>query len=92
MLSPHDSTCCVTSLDSSSGVLRIDFSARLISDGDRVDRYVSDFDCHVYYPREVELLFRVTGFSMEGWFGDYGQCALRATSRQMIGVGRKAVD
>ena len=32
-------------------------------EGDRVDRYVSDFDCHVYYPREVELLYRVTGFS-----------------------------
>ena len=61
-------------------------------DGDRVDRYVSDFDCHVYYPREVELLYRVTGFSMEGWFGDYAQRALRATSRQLIGVGRKAVD
>jgi len=58
-------------------------------EGDRVDRYVSDFDCHVYYPREVELLFRVTGFSMEKWFGDYAQRALRATSRQMIGVGRK---
>jgi hypothetical protein len=61
-------------------------------DDDRVDRYVSDFDCHVCYPREVELLFRVTPFSMEGWFGDYAQRALRATSRQMIGVGRKAVD
>jgi SAM-dependent methyltransferase len=61
-------------------------------DGERVDRYVSDFDCHVYYPREVELLYRVTGFSMEGWFGDYAQRALRATSPQLIGVGRKAVD
>jgi hypothetical protein len=58
-------------------------------DGDRADRYVSDFDCHVYYPREVELIFRVTGFTMEAWFGDYAQRSLRATSRQMIGVGRK---
>jgi SAM-dependent methyltransferase len=61
-------------------------------DADRVDRYVSDFDCHVYYPREVELLYRATGFSMEGWFGDYAQRPLRATSRQLIGVGRKTVD
>jgi hypothetical protein len=61
-------------------------------DGERVDRYVSDLDCHVYYPREVELLFRVTGFFNQGWFGDYAQRALRATSRQLIGVGRKAVD
>lgn len=58
-------------------------------DGDRPDRYVSDFDCHVYYPREVELLFRAAGFSMERWFGDYVPRRLRATSRQMIAVGRK---
>ena len=31
-------------------------------DGDRADRYVSNFACHVYYPREVELLFRITGW------------------------------
>ena len=60
-------------------------------DGNRVDRYVSDFDCHVYYPREVELLYRVTGFSIEKWFGDYAQRALRAPSCQLFGVGRKAV-
>jgi SAM-dependent methyltransferase len=54
-----------------------------------VDRYVSDFDSHVYFPREVELLFRLTGFSVETWFGDYGYRRLRSTSRQLIGVGRK---
>jgi SAM-dependent methyltransferase len=54
-----------------------------------VDRYVSDFDSHVYYPREVELLFRSAAFSLEAWFGDYGMRPLRATSRQLIGVGRK---
>ena len=60
-------------------------------DGDRVDRYVSDFDCHVYYPREVELLFRVAGFSVERRFGDYAEGPLRASSPQMIGVGRNPV-
>jgi SAM-dependent methyltransferase len=59
-------------------------------DGREVDRYVSDFDCHVYYPREVELLFRMTGFVMDGWFGDYSMRRLRPTSRQLIGVGRKS--
>jgi ubiquinone/menaquinone biosynthesis C-methylase UbiE len=59
------------------------------AEGDRADHYVSDFDSHVYYPREVELLFRITGFAMEGWFGDYAGRALRATSRQLIGVGLK---
>ena len=54
-----------------------------------VDRYVSDFECHVYFPREVELLFRLTGFTVDTWFGDYSGRRLRATSRQLIGVGRK---
>jgi hypothetical protein len=56
----------------------------------QVDRYVSDFDCHVYYPREVELLFRLTGFSTEAWFGDYAMRRPRASSRQLIGVGVKS--
>ena len=59
-------------------------------EGQRPDRYVSDFDCHVYYPREVELLFRITGFAVEAWFGDYSARRFRATSRQMIAVGRRA--
>jgi len=58
--------------------------------GQHVDRYVSDFDCHVYYPRELELLFRLTGFSCDEWFGDYRLRPLRPDSRQLIGVGRKS--
>jgi SAM-dependent methyltransferase len=59
-------------------------------DNREVDRYVSDFDCHVYYPREVELLFRLTGFRVEAWFGDYAMRRLRTSSRQLIGVGVKS--
>jgi SAM-dependent methyltransferase len=57
--------------------------------GERVDRYVSDFECHVYYPREVELLFRSTGFALEARYGDYSMRPLRHTSRQMIMIGRR---
>lgn len=57
--------------------------------GNDVDRYVSDFDSHVFYPREVELLFRLTGFRVERWFGDYSMRRLRRASRQLIGVGVK---
>ncbi len=59
-------------------------------DGKRVDRYVSDFESHVYYPREVELLFRSTGFEIEAKYGNYNMKALRRTSRQMIVIGRKS--
>lgn len=58
-------------------------------DSRQVDRYVSDFDCHVYYPREVELLFRLTGFEVEAWFGVYAARRLRTSSRHLIGVGIK---
>lgn len=53
------------------------------------DHYVSDFESHVFYPREVELLFRLTGFRVEAWFGDYSMRRLRTSSRQLIGVGVK---
>jgi len=56
---------------------------------DQVARYVSDFDCHVYYPREVELLFRLTGFSMDARFGDHAMRPLRSVSPQLIVVGLK---
>jgi len=58
-------------------------------DGAQVDRYVSDFDCHVYYPREIELLFRLTGFSIEARFGDYAMRSPRTMSPQLIVVGLK---
>lgn len=61
-------------------------------DGEGVDRYVSDFEAHVYYPREVELLFRMTGFEVEAKYGSYDMKPLRRTSRQMIVIGRTSPD
>jgi hypothetical protein len=43
----------------------------------------------VYYPRELELLFRQAGFSIEASFGDYAMRSPRATSPQLIVVGLK---
>ena len=60
------------------------------SNGDRPDRYISDFDSHVYYPRELELLFRLTGFTVEHRYGDYRMRPLRASSRVMVMIGRRA--
>ena len=55
-----------------------------------VDRYVSDFQSHVYYPRELDLLFLTTGFEVEARYGDYFSRPLRQTSPQLIYVGRRA--
>jgi SAM-dependent methyltransferase len=57
-------------------------------EADRVDRYVSDFECHVFYPRELELLFRMTGFEVHARYGDYYMRPLRPTSRQLIVIGK----
>lgn len=61
---------------------------KLTADG-RVDRYLSDFTAHVYYPREVELLFRATGFEVEQRYGDYAMRRLKRTSRALIVQGRR---
>jgi hypothetical protein len=55
----------------------------------RPDRYVSDFESHVYYPRELQLLFRLTGFEVAAVFGDYRFGPLRPTSRDIVMVGQK---
>lgn len=57
-------------------------------DNTSVDRYVMDFDSHVYYPREVELLYTATGFGVETRYGDYRMRPLRRSSRVMIFTGR----
>jgi SAM-dependent methyltransferase len=54
-----------------------------------VDRYVSDFESHVYYPREVDLLFRLTGFDVEHRYGNYYMRPLKRTSRALIVIGRR---
>jgi SAM-dependent methyltransferase len=53
------------------------------------DPYLSDFDSHVYYPRELRLLFLHTGFVIDAVFGDYRRGPLHAASREMVVVGRR---
>jgi ubiquinone/menaquinone biosynthesis C-methylase UbiE len=55
----------------------------------RVDRYIDDFESHVYFPRELQLLFMHAGFEIESVYGDYARRPLRSASEQMIVIGRK---
>jgi SAM-dependent methyltransferase len=57
-------------------------------DNEQARRYVSDFESHVYFPRELELLFRYTGFEIEQTWGGYGGEKLRNHSRAILMVGR----
>jgi len=54
-------------------------------------RSISDFESHVYFPRELRLLYLCTGFVVDAVFGDYRPRPLRETSRQMIAVGRRPI-
>ncbi|HEY0073249.1 MAG TPA: class I SAM-dependent methyltransferase [Abditibacteriaceae bacterium] len=53
------------------------------------ERSISDFESHVYYPREMHLLFLHSGFEVEEVYGDYQGRPLKPTSSQMIFCGRK---
>lgn len=52
-------------------------------------RSLSDFQSHVYYPREMRLLYMHTGFEVEEVYGDYQSRPLKPTSPQMIFSGIK---
>jgi len=51
-------------------------------------RYVSDFESHVFFPRELQLLFLHTGFAVESCYGGYRFEKLSSTSRALVMVGR----
>ena len=53
------------------------------------ERYVSDFESHVYFPRELQLLFLCAGFAVDAVYGDYRLRPMHQASRQMIVIGRK---
>ena len=54
-----------------------------------VERYIDDFESHVYFPRELQLIFMHAGFEIENVYGDYARRQLRSSSGQMIMIGRK---
>lgn len=58
-------------------------------DGARRD-YRSDFAMRVYFPRELELLFRATGFTLERLVGSYSGDPYQTHSPLLLGLGRAA--
>ena len=51
-------------------------------------QYQSPFTMHVYYPNELELLFRLTGFRREAFIGSYDGEPFNDSSRLMIACAR----
>jgi hypothetical protein len=58
--------------------------------GRAVESYIDDFACHVFFPRELHLLFIHTGYEVEQTIGDYRGRSLKADSPVMIMIGRRS--
>jgi SAM-dependent methyltransferase len=55
------------------------------------ERYLTKLDMHIFFPRELQLLFLATGFSIEAIYGGYDWLPFGRGTRQIV-VGRKKVD
>jgi len=55
------------------------------------ERYLTKLDMHVFFPRELQLLFLATGFSIEAIYGGYDWKPFGKGTRQIV-VGRKAKE
>mgnify|MGYP001352853243 CR=1 FL=1 len=49
----------------------IQFLYDKFENGAHVSRYVSDFASHIYFPRELTLLYLHAGFNVEAVWADY---------------------
>lgn len=52
------------------------------------ERYLNRLDMHIFFPRELQLLFLATGFSIEAIYGGYDWQPFGKGTRQIV-VGRK---
>ena len=80
-----------TSYSSHNQLAEIRFLYEKYKDGRAVEAYIDDFRSHVFFPRELELLFIHTGFVVERALGDYRGHDLRAQSPLIIMTGVKKI-
>lgn len=52
------------------------------------ERYLSRLDMHLFFPRELQMLFLASGFSIEAIYGDYHWKPFGHGTRQIV-IGRK---
>ena len=55
------------------------------------ERYLTKLDMHIFFPRELQLLFLAAGFSIEAIYGGYDWSPFGKGTRQIV-VGRKRKD
>ncbi len=54
------------------------------------ERYLTKLDMHIFFPRELQLLFLASGFAIEAIYGGYDWRPFGRGTRQIV-VGRKRV-
>jgi SAM-dependent methyltransferase len=57
--------------------------------GRGVETYIDDFVSHVFFPRELRLLFLHTGYEIEDTIGDYSGRTLKPDSPLILMIGRR---
>ena len=89
----HDGTRLIrrktTSYSSATQLAEMRFLYEKYREGRAIESYIDDFTSHVFFPRELALLFIHTGFKVERILGDYRGRELRAQSPLIIMAGRK---
>ena len=78
-----------TSYSSHQQLAEITFLYEKYENGRGVENYIDDFASHVFFPRELALLFIHAGFAIEQALGDYRGRELQAQSPLIIVIGRK---
>ena len=68
---------------------QIRFMYEKYQDGRGIETYIDDFMSHVFFPRELSLLFLYTGYEIEQTFGDYRGRPLKSDSPLIIMIGRR---
>lgn len=92
-LDEHDGTRLIrrktTSYRSDEQLAQIRFLYEKYKDGRGVESYIDDFASHVFFPRELALLFIHTGFQIERTIGSYNGKQLAPNSPLIIMIGNR---
>jgi SAM-dependent methyltransferase len=68
---------------------QIRFIYEKYQDGRGIETYIDAFAGHVFFPRELRLLFLSTEYEIEQTFGDYRERPLKPDSPLIIMIGRR---
>jgi len=81
--------CRAAQYGAHSQTLRVRYLYDQLETEEKSARFVDDYDAHVYFPNELRLLFTLTGFRVEGEWGDFAGSPFSHLSRSLIICGQR---